>query len=357
MAESAPLDMTKLVRPFDLSSSCQEGNRCNFRQTPRFRENIVCRFSLKGICMFGDNCWYSHPKAEDDVYYISQPCSEEQNTDHLQQQTGNMDIFPAERNFQNFNTSLNGEASLCRESDLHDWINVPEFVPKSSKYLAIASNSNDSVDSSEPQKLDMEFCPHFFDGVCPFDDCPCIHGELCELCQRYCLDPFDEKQRGLHIAVCRHERDTDIRRDLSCGICLDIVLEKDRVAERRFGILENCNHVFCLSCIIKWRNVRNSHEEDFIDPDVTRACPECRVPSRFYIPSKKWVHSEGEKEILIAEYKKSSSTKRCKYFKNGKGICPFGEECFHLHAMPVIPSAAAQTPRFSNRMFRNSRRW
>nr|XP_015912525.1 E3 ubiquitin-protein ligase makorin-1-like [Parasteatoda tepidariorum] len=314
--------------------------------------------------MFGDNCWYSHPNAKEDVHYISQSSNEEQNTGPTHQRTRGLDIFPAARSLQNFNTSLNGEASLCGESDLREWINAPEFVPANNKYLATSSKSNDSGDSSQNEqtsessaKLDMEFCPHFFDGICPFDDCPCIHGELCELCQRYCLDPFEEKQRGLHIAVCRHERETDIRRDLSCGICLDIVMEKDRVADRRFGILENCNHVFCLSCIIKWRKVRNSHEEDLIDPAVTRACPECRVPSRFCITSKKWVHSEGEKEILIADYRKSLSTKRCKYFKNGKGICPFGEECFHLHAMPVIPSVAVQKSRFNNRMFRNSRRW
>lgn len=28
------------------------------------------------------------------------------------------------------------------------------------------------------------------------------------------------------------------------------------------------------------------------------------------------------------------STKDCKYFKKGRGKCPFGNKCFYLHALP-----------------------
>nr|XP_021004413.2 E3 ubiquitin-protein ligase makorin-1-like [Parasteatoda tepidariorum] len=92
--------------------------------------------------------------------------------------------------------------------------------------------------TSEPSaKLDMELCPHFFDGVCPYDECPCLHGEICELCRKYCLNPFDEKQRSLHIEVCGHEQSKNLRDfDKTCGICLDVVIDKNPVAERRFGI-------------------------------------------------------------------------------------------------------------------------
>ena len=38
-----------------------------------------------------------------------------------------------------------------------------------------------------------------------------------------------------------------------CGICMEEVINKNPVAERRFGILSNCNHCFCLECIRKWR--------------------------------------------------------------------------------------------------------
>ena len=39
----------------------------------------------------------------------------------------------------------------------------------------------------------------------------------------------------------------------------------------RFGILPNCNHCFCLSCIRKWRQAKQFEHK------IIRACPECRL--------------------------------------------------------------------------------
>ena len=56
-----------------------------------------------------------------------------------------------------------------------------------------------------------------------------------------------------------HEKDMEhsfavaASREKTCGICMDVVLEKEPTSARRFGILENCNHCFCLSCIRQWR--------------------------------------------------------------------------------------------------------
>jgi len=38
-----------------------------------------------------------------------------------------------------------------------------------------------------------------------------------------------------------------------CGICMEVVWEKDPEKEARFGILSSCSHIFCLSCIRRWR--------------------------------------------------------------------------------------------------------
>lgn len=61
--------------------------------------------------------------------------------------------------------------------------------------------------------------------------------------------------------------------DRACGICFDTILEKKTWREQTYGILPNCNHCFCFTCIRKWRQ---SKEFDF---DVSKACPECRKPS------------------------------------------------------------------------------
>lgn len=65
---------------------------------------------------------------------------------------------------------------------------------------------------------------------------------------------------------------------------MDVVLEKERGSERRFGILQNCNHVYCLTCIRKGRQSRQFESKEIatgFDPLVTRACPECGIVSNF----------------------------------------------------------------------------
>lgn len=57
----------------------------------------------------------------------------------------------------------------------------------------------------------------------------------------------------------QHEKDMELSfaiarsKDKQCGICMDTVMEKAVASERRFGILSDCTHCFCLSCIRKWR--------------------------------------------------------------------------------------------------------
>lgn len=44
-------------------------------------------------------------------------------------------------------------------------------------------------------------------------------------------------------------------KDKTCGICMEVVMEKPKF-EARFGIMPNCNHCYCLSCLRKWRQVK-----------------------------------------------------------------------------------------------------
>lgn len=47
-----------------------------------------------------------------------------------------------------------------------------------------------------------------------------------------------------------------------------------------------------------------------------------------------WVDTKEDKDKLIKDYKCALSQKDCKYFKQGRGKCPFGNKCFYLHALP-----------------------
>ncbi|XP_014809096.1 PREDICTED: probable E3 ubiquitin-protein ligase makorin-2 [Calidris pugnax] len=119
-----------------------------------------------------------------------------------------------------------------------------------------------------------------------------------------------------------------------CGICMDRVYEKPLPEERVFGILPNCSHAYCLSCIRKWRRSRDFQSV------VIKACPQCRVTSSYYIPHKYWVSDAGEKEKLIETFKARTGKIRCKFFVRNRGRCPFKSECIYLHELP-----AGRTPR------------
>lgn len=132
--------------------------------------------------------------------------------------------------------------------------------------------------------------------------------------------------------IAQHEREMETAfavqrsKEKSCGICFDVVWEKDG-REQRFGILPNCNHCFCLECIRTWRQAKQ------FDNKIIRSCPECRTCSDFVCPSSFWVDNSEEKEKLISKYKKALSDKDCKYFKKGTGRCPFGNKCFYKHTL------------------------
>lgn len=155
---------------------------------------------------------------------------------------------------------------------------------------------------------DHPLCPYSLaSGDCPFpeDRCNYLHGLVCDLCCRPCLHPFNETQRRQHRDEClrEHEREMELSfavqrsKDKVCGICMDTVVEKKPITSSRFGILEKCNHIFCLDCIRKWRGTKQ------FDNRNIRACPECRVSSDFVVPSKYWVEDRDDKDKLIRDYK------------------------------------------------------
>ncbi|XP_008295002.1 makorin, ring finger protein, 4 [Stegastes partitus] len=117
--------------------------------------------------------------------------------------------------------------------------------------------------------------------------------------------------------------------NVTCGICMDKVYEKTHRRNQVFGILPNCNHSFCLECIMTWRKTKD------LGPDVVKSCPQCRVRSPFYVPSKYWVEGQA-KENVIAAFKEKFSKKTCSYYTRYR-CCPFKTECLYRHNKPAHP--------------------
>ncbi|KAJ6637886.1 E3 ubiquitin-protein ligase makorin-1, partial [Pseudolycoriella hygida] len=246
------------------------------------------------------------------------------------------------------------------------WVMAPEFIPRQYQTNNDDENDDDEVRVTIDQSLMKTYaqvvgcsnldtiktadndvatsslmstlCPYLKPGetTCRYGD-RCVYEheylELCDLCGCYCLDPTDKQQRKQHHTECiqQHENEMELAfaisrsRDKSCGICFEVIMEKAR--EQRFGILPNCNHIFCLECIRKWR------QEKQFETKIIRACPECRTTSDFVCPSAFWVDTKDDKDKLLADYKKALEAKQCKYFKQGDGTCPFGNKCFYKHAL------------------------
>ena len=115
----------------------------------------------------------------------------------------------------------------------------------------------------------------------------------------------------------------DKRDDAECQVCMDMVL----ATGKQFGILDGCNHVFCLKCIRSWRATydKRSTKHHF------RTCPICRQNSYLVIPSYYHYGYGRKKDELVEEYKETLASIPCKHFNKGKGQCPFLNSCLYAH--------------------------
>jgi E3 ubiquitin-protein ligase makorin len=106
-------------------------------------------------------------------------------------------------------------------------------------------------------------------------------------------------------------------------VCLEMVLENDK----QFGVLDGCDHTFCLKCIRGWRATydRRTSKHHF------RTCPICRKNSYLVIPSYYMVNSGPDKDALIEEYCDTLKNIPCKHFNGGQGSCPFRNSCNYAH--------------------------
>ena len=132
-----------------------------------------------------------------------------------------------------------------------------------------------------------------------------MHGDLCATCGKMCLHPHRPDEREEHIKVCEknHKRLEALKRsqEIECSVCLDRVLSKPTAAERKFGLLSECDHPFCIACIRNWRS--NSPASGMDVNAALRACPICRKLSYYVIPSVLWYFSKEEKEEITESYK------------------------------------------------------
>ncbi|XP_067684541.1 probable E3 ubiquitin-protein ligase makorin-1 [Haliotis asinina] len=350
-----------------LHGVCREGESCRYSHDRSAQASMVCRFYLKGNCTYGDKCRYDHIKPQKDVSK-HQPSNKISSNDvNPKSAVSNSHKPPpfsssCNADFKSNMVSLKKGVAPSPQPQVtlssvgkpaEEWVKAKEFVPGQPYEGAVPSSYAKAAMVGKPDEEDISFgdddslyettdnskllCPFAAHGECWYgDNCEYLHGNICDLCGLAVLHPDEPEQQEQHRKECieRHEKDMELSfaiarsKDKACGICMDVVVEKNPVSERRFGILPGCNHCFCLSCIRKWRCAKQFENK------IIRACPECRVQSDFVTPSQYWYETKEDKEKLIEGYKGALSSKPCRYFDQGRGECPFNEKCFYLHAYP-----------------------
>ncbi|XP_042651202.1 E3 ubiquitin-protein ligase makorin-1 isoform X2 [Tyto alba] len=361
MAELGGGGWTKQVTcRYFMHGVCKEGDNCRYSHDLSTSQSaMVCRYYQRGCCAYGDRCRYEHTK----------PLKQEEMTD----MNPEAEIYPSvSSDFASLPETVEEIIAEIEDEDAdlaaagvgaEDWVNAVEFVP-GQPYCGRAAPSCAEApleemvieEEYEKQQADVEIkkelCPYAAVGECRYgENCVYIHGDVCDMCGLQVLHPIDAAQRSQHIKSCieAHEKDMELSfavqrsKDMVCGICMEVVYEKANPSERRFGILSNCSHTYCLKCIRKWRSAKQ------FESKIIKSCPECRITSNFVIPSEYWVEEKEEKQKLIQKYKEAMSNKPCRYFDEGRGSCPFGGNCFYKHAYPDGRREEPQRPKAQRR--------
>uniref|UniRef100_A0A803LBY7 RING-type E3 ubiquitin transferase n=1 Tax=Chenopodium quinoa TaxID=63459 RepID=A0A803LBY7_CHEQI len=314
----------RLICKFFKHGACLKGEHCEYAHDWNAPANNICTFYQRGACAYGSRCRYDHVK-------VSQPQSSASSSSTAYSGTETPKI------------TTSGMAPVSPVS-----IFQPELSPSSRQFFppskAAWSQQSDISDTVEDDLIpqprsdrlaDQVICSFAAAGHCPKGEkCPHIHGELCPTCGKHCLHPYRPKEREEHFQTCekmqKHLEALKRSQEIECSVCLERVLAKTAASERKFGLLSECDHPFCITCIRFWRN---SSPTSGMDVNSTlRACPICRKLSYFVIPSVLWYFSKEEKDEIVDSYMAKLKSIDCKYFDFGSGSCPFGTSCFYKHS-------------------------
>jgi len=104
-----------------------------------------------------------------------------------------------------------------------------------------------------------------------------------------------------------------------CAICSCDV----EGAKRLYGVLDNCDHVFCYECIVSWKRSKYSNAE-------SESCPVCKVRSAFITPTKHWFENKDDKYRIVKKHKNHLKTLPCRYYLR-HGFCRYSDRCFYDH--------------------------
>jgi len=180
-------------------------------------------------------------------------------------------------------------------------------------------------------------CRFFLKGICQFeaDECKYSHElpsspgdgsaqpdkiEECKTFNETGTCPYNEDCWFIHKKRAPANESSSIGQT-QCCVCFEDVIE----LKRKFALLPNCEHTFCMDCMKGWRGAGTGLAGKM-------KCPACRSPVELIVPS--WEKLSGTmKEERFRLYKDVLSKRSCRFYDRSKKIskCPFGPHCFYGH--------------------------
>ncbi|KAH7864251.1 hypothetical protein Vadar_027465 [Vaccinium darrowii] len=379
----------RVLCKFFAHGACLKGDHCEFSHDWKDPSNNVCTFYQKGACLYGSRCRYEHVKVStpqssaasssttSHQFLVSDSATASggltivpgvtsdlspsripffppakpawsQTSQHQylieSDDVGDLKgLDPADLSLCSFGAAGDcprGKAcphthwDLCPSCGKH-CLHPFRSQQREQHMITCGKKQKQLGDFNGLDPADLPICSFAAAGECPRGEaCPHMHGDLCPSCGKHCLHPFRRQQREQHKKACwkkqKQLEELQHSQEIECSVCLERVLSKPTAAERKFGLLSECDHPFCISCIRNWRG---SSPASGMDVNSTlRACPICRKVSYFVIPSVIWYSSKEEKQDIVDTYKEKLRSIDCKHFDFGNGSCPFGSSCFYKHA-------------------------
>ncbi|KAM6982071.1 makorin, ring finger protein, 4 isoform 1-T1 [Tautogolabrus adspersus] len=300
-----------------VNGCCRFGSRCTYRhEWPVIPTAQICRYFQKGGCWYGENCRYIHVRQPEFAGRRSSvPAFSSSSVVYAPPDRRGSEpaLLQAEvMSRQEFNRS---ESVVDVSNPLH---NTGRLATGIAEEQTQDTNSHLAASGVSSQSLNIaQASAHI-----GFNEQEASSNETTEAVSggaaaaAAVLAPSTNGSVGDLEAYHRSK-------NVTCGICMEMVYEKEDPRSHMFGILPNCSHSYCLQCIMTWRKTKD------LGPDTVKTCPQCRVRSAFYVPNKYWVEGQA-KESLVASFKEKFSKRSCNYYSR-HGCCPFKTECFYRH--------------------------
>lgn len=244
----------------------------------------ICRYFVNGHCAKGASCRYLHIRESSN----SNNDGDERNNDY---------------------NNINGESSSST-------LRLPNSNSNNRR-----SNSGNNSPTRHTTRVLPQICKYFLEDRCMFgDSCWYKHERLHNDSTK--INTTDSQKSDLKKD--KQKAKEIVEEEYTCSICYE--------TPKLFGLLVQCDHIFCRDCIKEWRQTSNV-SSPFQDNDTTKTCPVCRKNSPYFVPSYNFTKSGPQKDKIISDYKDKMARIPCKYFTKSRK-CPFADACFYRHANP-----------------------